>query len=113
VVPQTLDVSMLKPPLTLRAFSARMPGVSPALRDALDHQPRRPAWLGWRFRDSLYPLMTVWRIKLNSGVAADQEGGEVNWDKAKEYCRKAGLVGVGWGAPGIENGAAWKMSWPP
>jgi hypothetical protein len=41
-------------------------------------------------------LMTVWRIKLNS-QRSEEDGGSPDWDEAKEYCRKAGLVGVGWG----------------
>lgn len=40
--------------------------------------------------------MTVWRIKLNSG-RSEENGGAVDWDEAKEYCRVTGLVGVGWG----------------
>lgn len=63
--------------------------------------------------------MTVWRIKLNSGRTADHEGGVVDWDEAKKYCRQAGLVGVGWHVPGVEDGAslsdvltAVKQEWP-
>ena len=41
--------------------------------------------------------MTVWRIKLNSGLLDANGDFAVDWDEAKEYCRKAGLVGVGWG----------------
>lgn len=47
--------------------------------------------------------MTVWRIKLNSMRA--EEDGAVDWDEAKAYCRKAGLVGVGWGLSKLRNGA--------
>jgi hypothetical protein len=43
--------------------------------------------------------MTVWRIKLNSG-RTEEEGGAVDWDEAKSYCRQVGLVGVGWDSPG-------------
>ncbi len=38
--------------------------------------------------------MTVWRIKVNR----PGEDGEY-WDLAKEYCRRAGVVGLGWGRP--------------
>src|SRR4051794_14478691 len=41
--------------------------------------------------------LTVWRAKINSGY----EG--VDWDGAKEYCRRAGVVGVGWGMPSDLN----------
>ena len=40
--------------------------------------------------------MTVWRIKINSG-----RKDEVDWDEAKAYCRRASVVGVGWGRPGV------------
>lgn len=40
--------------------------------------------------------MTVWRAKLNSG-----RGGPEFWDGAKEYSRRANVVGVGWGCPEI------------
>lgn len=39
--------------------------------------------------------MTVWRIKLNSGRP------EVDWDEAKAYCRRVGIVGLGWGRPDV------------
>src|SRR5258708_6126922 len=47
--------------------------------------------------------MTVWRIKLNSMRA--EEDGAVDWDEAKAYCRKTGLVGVGWGLSRLKHGA--------
>lgn len=53
---------------------------------------------------TLRHLMTVWRIKLNS-MRAEADGGPPDWDEAKAYCRNAGLVGVGWGLPGLEHGA--------
>lgn len=40
--------------------------------------------------------MTVWRAKINSAMASI-EGWK--WDEAKEYCRRASVVGVGWGRP--------------
>lgn len=48
--------------------------------------------------------MTVWRIKLNS-QRAEEDGGSPDWDEAKEYCRRAGLVGVGWGLSKLRNGS--------
>lgn len=48
--------------------------------------------------------MTVWRIKLNS-QRSEEDGGSPDWDEAKEYCRKAGLVGVGWGLSKLRSGA--------
>ena len=48
--------------------------------------------------------MTVWRIKLNS-TRADEDGGAPDWDEAKEYCRKAGVVGVGWGLSKLRSHA--------
>jgi hypothetical protein len=50
--------------------------------------------------------MTVWRIKLNPMRTADQEGGVVDWDEAKRYAREASIVGVGWGIPGVKDGAS-------
>lgn len=44
--------------------------------------------------------MTVWRAKLNSGYPS------VDWDGTKEYCRRADVVGVGWGLPSIRDGAS-------
>ncbi|MDE3075035.1 MAG: hypothetical protein KGJ86_06360 [Chloroflexota bacterium] len=41
---------------------------------------------------------------LNSGRSED-EGGAVDWDEAKAYCRDAGLVGVGWGLAKLPDGA--------
>ena len=35
--------------------------------------------------------MTVWRAKMNSG------NDDVDWDGTKEYARRKGVVGVGWG----------------
>lgn len=45
-------------------------------------------------------LKTVWRAKINSG----SEG--VDWDGAKEYARRAGVVGVGWGHTNLPDGAS-------
>lgn len=50
--------------------------------------------------------MTVWRIKLNPKRTEDQEGGVVDWDEAKQYARAADIVGVGWGIPGVKDGAS-------
>jgi hypothetical protein len=47
---------------------------------------------------------TVWRIKLNS-MRAEEDGGAPDWDAAKEYCRTAGLVGVGWGLSKLRHNA--------
>ena len=44
-------------------------------------------------------MPTVWRIKLNSGRPG------VDWDAAKEYCRGARIVGLGWGPDGLPDGA--------
>lgn len=41
--------------------------------------------------------MNVWRAKINSGRASGSF-----WDEAKQYCREAGVVGVGWGRPNVE-----------
>lgn len=43
--------------------------------------------------------MTVWRAKMNSG------NDDVDWDGTKEYARRKGVVGVGWGHPSIRDGA--------
>ena len=48
--------------------------------------------------------MTVWRNKLNSG-RTEEDGGEVDWDEAKEYCRSHSVVGVGWGLSKIRHEA--------
>lgn len=46
--------------------------------------------------------MTVWRVKINSGYGNDR----VPWDGAKAYCRRVGVVGLGWGPPGMPDGAS-------
>jgi hypothetical protein len=48
--------------------------------------------------------MTIWRIKLNSMRTAE-DGPLVDWEEAKAYCRKAGVVGVGWGLSKLRDGA--------
>jgi hypothetical protein len=48
--------------------------------------------------------MTIWRNKLASGRTAE-DGGVVDWGRARRYCREAGLVGVGYGVAGLEDGA--------
>lgn len=42
--------------------------------------------------------MTVWRAKIHS-ERDDLEGRDDLRDAAREYCRRAGVVGVGWGRP--------------
>lgn len=44
-------------------------------------------------------LMTVWRIKMNSGRPG------VDWDGARAYARRAGVVGLGWGPEELRTGA--------
>lgn len=46
--------------------------------------------------------VAVWRAKINSG-RPDLKG---HWDGAKKYCRRAGVVGVGWGQPGLHSDAS-------
>ncbi|WP_249019134.1 hypothetical protein [Conexibacter sp. S30A1] len=38
-------------------------------------------------------------------MRSDEDGGSPDWDEAKEYCRKAGLVGVGWGFSRLRDNA--------
>jgi hypothetical protein len=48
--------------------------------------------------------MTVWRIKLNS-MRSEEDGGAPGWDETKDFCRRKGLVGTGWGASALRDGA--------
>ena len=37
-------------------------------------------------------MLTTWRCKINSGLLPSER-----WDEARAYCRREGLIGVGWG----------------
>jgi hypothetical protein len=49
--------------------------------------------------------VTVWRVKINS-QREELKGDWASWDAAKAYCRRAAIVGVGWGRPDVLRGGA-------